>query len=34
MLRNAGAAVETAVVAVFEGFPVQADATGAARAPK
>lgn len=34
MLRDAGSAVETAVAAVFEGFPVQASAPAAAKPPK
>ena len=34
MLRDAGTAVETAVAAVFEGFPIQASAPATARAPK
>ena len=34
MLRDAGTAVETAVAAVFEGFPIQARAPAEARAPK
>jgi hypothetical protein len=34
MLRDAGTAVETAVAAVFEGFPIQARVPAAARAPK
>ena len=34
MLRDAGTAVETAVAAVFEGFPIQARAPAAAGAPK
>jgi hypothetical protein len=34
MLRDAGTAVEKAVAAVFEGFPVQAGARAAATVPK
>lgn len=34
MLRDAGSAVEKAVAAVFEGFPVPAGPAGARRAPK
>lgn len=33
-LRDAGTAVETAVAAIFEGFPVKAGASGAARVSK
>jgi hypothetical protein len=34
MLRNVGTAVEEAVAAVFEGFPVRADTSAAPAAPK
>ena len=34
MLRDAGTAVDKAVAAVFDGFPVQPSAPGAATAPK
>jgi len=34
MLRDAGSAVEKAVAAVLEGFPIQASAPTAATAPK
>jgi hypothetical protein len=33
MLRDTGTAVEKAVAAVFEGFPIRASAPGAAKAP-
>ena len=34
MLRDAGTAAEKAVAAIFEGFPVKASPTAAAKAPK
>ena len=33
MLRDTGTAVEKAVAAVFEGFPIRPSALGAAKAP-